>query len=129
MHYLTSNDLEWFFRPLRTDKVNRYPLTNLGVDENDNSLIIEIAVAGFGKKDVKLDLKGNVLHIIGNKLKNLDEEKVNYIQRHISISEFERTIVLHDNYVGGDITANLEDGILTIKVSSKIPSVKEIPIL
>lgn len=116
LHNLNTRDLDWFFRPTFEGKVARYPLTNLGYDEN-KVLYIEVAVAGFGKDDIELEQKGNQLHISG-KMPEVDEN-VTYIQQHISASDFERIVVLHENYVGGDIQANVINGVLTITVRPK----------
>lgn len=126
MYHLTPQTLDWFFRPSVGTKVARYPLTNLGVDEN-NKLLIEVAIAGFNKNDVELELKGNQLFIRGTKTDVVDN-KIKYIQQHISSSSFERVIILHENYVGGDITAKFVDGILSINVEPKEQSKKLIAI-
>lgn len=127
MNYDQFRDLDWFFRPQGQKQVARYPLTNLGVDE-DNTLYIEVAVAGFSKEDVELELKGNQLHIIGSKDEEIIEKEINYIQKHISSNDFERIITLHENYVGGDISASVKEGILSIKVKPKEPTRKLIAI-
>lgn len=128
LNQLTNRDLEWFFRsPSMDTKIARYPLTNLGIDKEKN-LIIEVAIAGFGKDDVELELKGNQLHIRGKKDAAEESDEVNYIQKHISDTSFERIIVLHENYVGGYINAKVKDGILTVFVAPEEPQKKLIKI-
>lgn len=118
LNQLSNRDLEWFFRsPSMDTKIARYPLTDLGIDK-DKNLHIAVAIAGFGKDDVELELKGNKLHIRGTKETSTSDE-VEYIQKHISSTHFDRVIVLHENYVGGEITAKVQDGILTINVEPK----------
>ena len=131
---MLKRDLNLFFRPqLGSDKVARYPLTNLGVDSDDN-LHIEVAVAGFGKNDIELEQKGNYLIITGSKLNAVNESNdgedngIHYIQQHISSKDFERTIVLNENYVGGDIKADVANGILNIVVKPNEPTRKLIQI-
>lgn len=115
-----QRDIDNFFRPTFDGKVTRYPLTNLGVDKNE-MLYIEVAVAGFSKEEIELELKGNQLYITGSKDKNDNDNGMRYIQRHISNSDFTRIMVLHENYVGGDIKADLKNGILTVTVRPKEP--------
>lgn len=118
MYYPVSRkDLDWFFKPFEGSKVARYPLTNLGIEENGN-LLIEIAIAGFNKENVNIELKGNQLHVVGSN-EPKENETVSYIQKHISSTSFERIIVLHEKYVGGDISAKITDGILSIEVIPK----------
>jgi len=119
LQQLMERDLESFFRtPTMDAKIARYPLTNLGIDKNKN-LHVEVAIAGFGKDDVELELKGNRLLIRGRKDATVKDEEVEYMQRHISNTSFERSIILHENYVGGDIKANVADGILKVLVEPK----------
>ncbi len=119
-----DRDLDWFFRPMRgNDKVARYPLTNLGFDENE-VLHIEVAVAGFSKDEIKMELNGNILHIHGEKQEK-EESKLKYLQCHISGDNFNRSVVLNDNYVGGEINASCENGILKVTVQPK-PDVRKL---
>lgn len=124
---LTQRDLEWFFGNGigSTEKVKRYPLTDIGTDENDN-LIINVAIAGFDKDDIDIEIQGNELHISGTVEEPTTDVK--YVQKHISNNDFERILVLHENYIGGDIEAKVEKGILTIKIQSKEPARKLIEI-
>jgi HSP20 family molecular chaperone IbpA len=119
LNMLNDRDLEWFFKTPFSDqtKVARYPLTNLGVDE-DKNLRIEVAVAGFSKDDIEVEVKGYNLVITGEK-KVEEESTINYLQQNISNTAFKRIVVMHDDYVGGDIDANVENGILTINVTPK----------
>jgi HSP20 family molecular chaperone IbpA len=100
------------------DKVSRYPLTNIATDTDEN-LVIEVAIAGFDKKEIGIEVKGNELHILGSK--NTDEtvQELNYFQKHISHNEFKRVIVLNKIYVNGDISAKVDNGILTVIIKPK----------
>ena len=120
INHLTNRDLEWFLNaPGTGTKITRYPLTNLGADKEGN-LIVEVAIAGFKKEDIELELVGNQLLIRGTKAEDSESEAgVQYIQKHISTTSFSRIIVLHDKFVGGEVSAKMEDGILTITVVPK----------
>ena len=123
-----EKDLDWFFRtPSMDQKVLRYPLTNLGVNQETDTLHVEVAVAGFKKEEISIETKGNRIIITGEREAELDNG-VTYMQRNISASNFERTIILHENYVGGDVDASMEDGILTITVQPKEQTKKLISI-
>lgn len=117
LHKLLEQDLDRFLKPRYDYQVTRYPLTNLGVVEENNKLHIEIAVAGFNKDDISIEASANKLIIKGTK--EDDDYGVRYIQKHISSNPFERIIVLHDDYVDGIVTASVEDGILTVQVEPK----------
>jgi len=121
----TQRDLEFMFGPVSPKKVNRYPLTNIAEDDNGD-LIIEIAVAGFSKKEIDIEVKGNELHVVGKK--EALPTDITYHQKHISTDDFERILGLHEKFVGGDISATFKNGLLTIRVIPKEPTKKLIKI-
>lgn len=96
------------------NKSQRYPLTNLGRDENNN-LVIEIACAGFGLDDLSIQTENNMIVVKGHH-EEKKTSKTKYIQEHISSSDFTRKIYMIPMYVGGKIDASLNNGILTILV-------------
>lgn len=111
---ITEMNLDWFLRNAE-NKINRYPLTDLSVD-GANNLHIELAVAGFTKDDIEIELKDNQLIIAGTHPREKYDD-VTYIQQHISQNDFRRVVLLHDCYIKGDITAETSNGILHITVS------------
>lgn len=116
LNALNDRDLDWFFRsPTMNEKITRYPLTNLAMQGDD--LLIEVAIAGFSKDNIEIELKGNQLHISGIMDESEEDTDVKYIQRNISSTPFKRVIMLHDNYVGGEIKADVSNGILSLIVS------------
>lgn len=96
------------------DKVQRYPLTNIGRDKNNN-LVVEIACAGFSLNELSIQTEENVIIIKGHH-EEKDDREVKYIQEHISSTDFTRKIYMIPLYVGGQVLASLKDGILTIIV-------------
>jgi HSP20 family molecular chaperone IbpA len=121
----TPKELDYLFGNLGSGKISRYPLTNIGTD-SDNVLYIEVAIAGFSKEDIDLEMNGNYLHIIGTAKKQ--DNKVNYYQQYISSKDFERILSLDEKYVEGDLSATIEDGILKITIQPKEPRKKLIEI-
>lgn len=124
---LNPRDLEWFFGGNQNGQVARYPLTDLYVDADD-VLHIDVAIAGFKREEIEIEVKGNQLHIVGEKETKEKDDGAKYIQKHISSNSFKRIMVLHENYVGGDIKADIADGILSITVEAKEPTRKLIAI-
>jgi len=108
------------------EKVSRYPLTNISIDD-DQVIHIEVACAGFTRSEISLEMEGNVLNIIGTKPDN-ERTDVKYLQKHISSDDFSREISFHDRYVGGDVDATLENGMLyiTVKPNGKLKSTIQI---
>lgn len=103
-----------------TETVTRYPLTNIGYDDN-HVLYIELAVAGFSKEDISIDLTGDILTITGVKSDSEELVDINWKEKNISSKDFERKIRLGDSYLGSEINASMEDGILSIIIPSTTP--------
>ena len=118
-------DLEWMLETSRRGVTTRYPLTDLSYDEDAN-LYVDLAVSGFAEDEIDIELEGDTLVVTGT-LEEV-EGNVNYIQQHISRNNFVRRIRLNKDYLEGEISADLENGVLNIKVMKKIKDRKIIPI-
>jgi len=108
-------DLDTLFDAPNGGTVQRYPLTDISYNKESGDLQVEIACAGFGRDDLDIELVGNTLIITGIK-EEVENENIEYVQKHISTKSFERKIKLHQDYVGGEVQAEYNDGLLTIKV-------------
>ena len=97
----------------------RYPLTDVsvddGVNEENTNLYIEVACAGFAKEDLLLEIVDDRIELSGTPKKEL-EGMFTYYQKHISRKPFVRIIKLDKNYVGGEVQAAYEDGLLLITI-------------
>ena len=111
-----ERDLEWLTESL-SEKTNRYPLTDLSVTENED-ILIDIAVAGFGEEDLDIEMISDTIVITGTYNQEA-KEPAEYIRKFISISNFERVIQLNRNYVDSKVTAQVVNGVLNIKIEKK----------
>lgn len=92
----------------------KYPPYNIK-KISENRYTIEMAVAGFGKQDIELELLGDKLVIKGN----TSQEDGNYLFRGLAQRPFTRQFTLADNVeVAG---ASLINGILKIGLEAIIP--------
>jgi molecular chaperone IbpA len=83
----------------------------------ENEYRITMAVAGFGKEDVKIEVKENTLSIRGEK-KEADEERT-FLHRGIASRAFERRFQLADHVeVRG---ADVKDGLLSVDLEREVP--------
>lgn len=98
---------------------NRYPLTDICTSE-DGTLYIEVALAGFTKDMLEVELINDEIHIIGKYVNN-DVVEYKYYQKNISTKDFVRKIRLANEYANGEFVVDFSDGLLTITVH---PSVK-----
>jgi molecular chaperone IbpA len=96
-----------------------YPPYNI-VKVDDDQYELQLAIAGFTYDDLDIQIKDGVLTIEG-KQEATDEK--HYIHRGISGRSFSRVFTLADTVVVNG--ADLNDGILTVKLENVIPEAKK----
>ena len=97
--------------------VSTYPPYNIE-RLGDNEYRITMAVAGFGREDLTIEVKENALAIKGEK-KTGDEEGKAYLHHGIAARAFERRFQLADYVeVSG---ADVQDGMLHIDLKRELP--------
>lgn len=75
--------------------VRNYPPYNIK-KTGDNSYCLEMAVAGFGKTDIDIELNGDTL-VVSGKVENDEEDAGNYMFKGIANSAFTRSFTVLDN--------------------------------
>jgi len=106
-----------------SDSINHYPPYNIR-KINDTDYVIELAIAGFGKKDIEVKSQENTLTIKSKDKKEevLDKDE-SILHRGISQRSFKRSFtVAEDVVVKG---ADLKDGLLSVKLERIIPDEKK----
>lgn len=89
----------------------KYPPYNI-IKVDENTSLIELAVAGFGEKDLDVEIQNSVLTIRGNVTET--RESTDYIFKGIATRNFERKFTLADTVEVKDLTLN--QGMLTIRL-------------
>ena len=103
------------------DSSNSYPPYNISkVDENN--YIIEMALAGFNKADLEIELTSGELTIKSKKKDDL-EKNLNLIHQGISQRSFVRKFTLSDEILVKN--AEMKDGMLIISLERLIPEHKK----
>jgi len=95
---------------------NNYPPYNV-LKHDENHFEIEIAVAGFEKEDITIEVDQDQLIIKGQRLKDEDADK--YLHRGLAARDFERSWTLAEYMEVGD--AELTNGILSVKLTRIVP--------
>lgn len=108
------------FNDFFTDTLAKDMKTN--ILENENDYVITSEIPGVNKDNVKIDVSDNTLTITVEKKNEGKNDNKNYIVKEISESTLTRSFYL-DNMDEENITAKMDNGILTITVS-KIKEVK-----
>ena len=88
--------------------------------EDEYNFRIEMALAGFGKEDIEVEVAENVLTI--KSVKENDHDTKN-VYKGISYRKFTREFTIADDIEVKD--AKLEDGLLTIKLEKIVPEEKK----
>jgi molecular chaperone IbpA len=88
--------------------------------EGDYNYVIEMALAGFGKEDIQVEIAESILSIRSVK-ENSEDDETQY--RGISFRRFERKFTLSDDLVVNN--ANLENGMLYIDLERIVPEEKK----
>ncbi len=99
-------------------KIPSYPPYNIK-KINDEHYVIEMAVAGFGKTDLDIELKDNMLTISGSH----EADDKDYIYQGIANRAFTRKFTLADTVIVKN--AELVNGLLKIALERFIPEEKK----
>ena len=104
------NELEWTAKHAQ----DHYPPHNI-IKAGDEEYLIELAVAGFSKEEISVEVKDRTLTIKGEHV----SKGRDFIHLGISTKKFKRTFRLseHVNVNGADI----QDGILAVELKYVIP--------
>ena len=95
-------------------------LPSVNVKENDNEFGIEVAVPGFDKSDFKIEVHNDMLTISSEKQTEKEsEESDRYTKREFSYQAFTRSFTLPETADGDNVSANYDQGILTVSIPKK----------
>jgi molecular chaperone IbpA len=98
------------------NSTTNYPPYNV-LKHDDNTFEVEIAVAGFDKEEISIEVDQDQLIIKGRRAKDEDTDK--YLHRGLAARDFERVCTLADYMEVGD--AELTNGILSVKLTRIVP--------
>ena len=103
---------------------SNYPPYNIRKTGNDK-YSIEVALAGFSKKDVEVEFEDNLLTVRTKQVNKLEDKNVigEILHKGISQRQFARSFTIADDVkVNG---AELKDGLLTIACERIVPEYKK----
>ena len=116
---ITKNSIgmDSYFDSFWNTTQTNYPPYNL-IHLNNVESVLEIALAGFSKKDIKVYTEYGKLIIEGKK-ESKDNDSVNYAHQGLAQRSFNRTWQLSDDVKVKDV--EFKDGLLTVKLGKIIP--------
>ena len=101
-----------------TGDVKGYPHYNIK-KLDDNKWSIELALAGFSKDDIEIEVKDNIMNIKGE----LKEDNNEFVYKGISSRKFSKSFTLAE-FTECE-SAQMENGILSITLEKNIPEDKK----
>jgi len=112
-----SNLFDDDFFPVVTNRTSSLPAVN--IKENEKSFILELAVPGIDKNDLKIDINEDILTISSESKSENEEGKDGYMRKEYSYSSFVRSFYIPENVNRDKIGANYKDGILSVELPKK----------
>ena len=91
----------------------------INVKESDKSYTVELAAPGMKKEDfnVHINDEGNLMIKMESKNEKKEEDKTTrYLRREFSYTKFEQTLILPDDVKREEITAKVDNGVLTVEL-------------
>lgn len=102
----------------------RAPAVDILEGKEDYLLVADLP--GVDKKDLEISVAGSVLTIKGDKKEERGADKRRFFRKETWAGSFNRTIDLPDHADPGRITAELRDGVLTLRVAKREEAVAKL---
>ncbi len=109
-----SNIFDDDFFPVLNSRTSSMPAVN--IRENEKNFILELAVPGMDKKDLKIDINEDVLTISSETRNETEENNDGYKRKEFSYSSFCRSFYLPENVNRDKIAASYKEGILSVEL-------------
>lgn len=110
--FYMPNFFDGDFFPVFPNRNGSVPAVN--IKEDDKNYILNLAVPGIERKDLKIEINEDVLSISSETRNESEESKDGYKRKEFSYSEFCRSFYLPENVDREKIEANYKDGILSV---------------
>lgn len=95
---------------------NTSSLPSVNIREDEKAFYLELAVPGMDKKDLRIEVKDDVLTISSEHKEDKEEDLEGYRRREFSYSSFCRSFYLPEDVNSDKIGAAYKDGILNVEI-------------
>jgi len=99
----------------------------LDVFHTEDEIVIKSAIAGVSPEDLDISITKDTVNIKGVRQKDENIENGNYYYRELHYGPFSRSVILPEDIDTENASANLKNGILTIRLP-KIRKVKKLKV-
>jgi len=112
---------------------NSSSLPAVNIREDEKAFYLELAVPGMDRKDLRIEVKDDVLTISSEHKEERQEDLEGFRRREFSYSSFCRSFYLPEDVNGEKIGANYRDGILNVEIpkleeEKKKEKIRSVPI-
>jgi HSP20 family protein len=102
------------FFPVLSNGGSLMPAVN--IREDDKNYVLDLAIPGIDKKDLKIDMNEDVLTISSEMKNESEDSRDGYKRKEFSYSSFCRSFYIPENVNREIIKANYKDGILSVEL-------------
>lgn len=95
------------------------------VIEGEKSYKIELAIPGFKKEDVKVNIENEILTISAETKSEKDDKNEKYTRKEFSYNSFTRSFQLPKTANSDKVDAKYENGLLKLEVAKKDEAIKQ----
>jgi HSP20 family protein len=88
----------------------------LDVMENKDDIVVRVDIPGLTPDEIDLSISGDILHIKGERMREVDREDENYHTIERAYGKFDRQIVLPARVKVDCIRASYKNGVLCVKL-------------
>lgn len=88
----------------------------MDVEETKDDVFIRAEIPGLNKKDIKISLSGDRLHISGERSREEEEKGKTYHRVERAFGRFDRVVALPVEVEAGKTKATYKDGILEVRL-------------
>lgn len=99
----------------------RFNYPRMNIKSEDKEYVVEAAVPGLAKEDVKVEYSDGMLTISGNTQNEQEDNTNGYVVRELHKSSFTRSVVIDEDLCDVfNIDASVDNGVLKIKIPKKV---------
>jgi HSP20 family protein len=102
------------FFPAMSNRSSSLPAVNIREDEK--KFMLDLAVPGIEKKDLKIDINQDVLTVSSESKNESEDNRDGYKRKEFSYTSFSRSFQIPENVNREKIEANYKDGILSVSL-------------
>ena len=102
--------------PMLSNNNAKSTMPAVNIREDDKNYVLDFAIPGIDKKDLKIDMNEDVLTISSEVKNESEENKDGYKRKEFSYSAFSRSFYIPENVDREKIGANYKDGVLTVSL-------------